>query len=301
MVATSGTQLPSRARAAVTVAVAVCFAAALCLIARRDPHQEPEPFYGGAPLSKWLDDFLLDKPVEGHEKAAEAVRRIGTNALRLLLKRLTYKDNLLEKVIYSKLGRQDVPHDVRIRQSAVSGFQALASSAAPAIPELQRLLSIEPYSALALGAIGAQTLPILASELTNCNPEMRAYAIAGLRLLGGAGEATAPGVILLTHDKDYRVRLSGVLMLGDCTRSKAATYALIQRLDDSDHMIRARAAEALGKYGRHAIEAIPPLENKIGDTSPYVVSEVRKALQEIRADLSSSSGDLRRKGVKNDP
>jgi hypothetical protein len=246
-----------------------------------------EPSYEGVLLSKWLDQFSIDKPVDGHEKAVEAVRRIGSNALPLLIKRLCYRDNVFEKAIYSRIGRQDIPHSVRVQETALSGFKALGPAAAASIPELRRLSVTEPYCLLALGAIGPKTLPILSSELTNSNPQLRAFAVAGLRLLGDAAEECKPSILALTRDQNFRVRLSAILTLGDLkpSSSNEVLCALSDRLDDSENAIRAQAAIALGKYGGFASEAIPILESKLNDPSPYVSSHIRTSLEMIRSEV----------------
>src|SRR6266498_4239700 len=113
---------------------AFCVGVGIFLAALVNFHTIHEPFYNQRPLSTWLNVLSsTDSPENEKEQASAAILNIGTNALPLLFKRLSYTDNLWERAIYSRLGPQDSPHYLRVRSTALKGFQALGSNAFPAI------------------------------------------------------------------------------------------------------------------------------------------------------------------------
>lgn len=242
-----------------------------------------QPKYQGVKLSRWLDQFLLDQNQEARPDAAEAIQRIGTNAIPILLKRIAYKDSFWRRIVGPRFGRRDVPHQAQMRATAVRGFEHLGSNAVSAIPDLVRLLGAAPECALAMGGIGPAALPQLSSALTNANPEVRANAIAALRNLGDAASVALLTVATMAADPDYRVRLSAVLMLGDARPSARNKDALAGCLRDPEAVIRARSAEALGKYGADAISQTSDLAEPTNDPSKYVSAQARAALQKIQS------------------
>jgi len=65
-----------------------------------------EPIAQGKPLSVWLEDLPFGQPIEGRQRAQEAVREMGTNALPALLARLSSKDLPIKLKLIELLGKQ---------------------------------------------------------------------------------------------------------------------------------------------------------------------------------------------------
>jgi hypothetical protein len=163
---------------------------------------QPEPTYHGRRLSSWL---LESGPFpSGHDQGAgEAIRQMGTNSLPCLLKWLNYqRPAWRDKVflVYDKLPR--ALQNPSFKESLVAGraqklseatlwtFQLLGPDAAPAVPELTRMLQDSRKSALAgrvmycLGGIGEPARPALPAiqQFVHCNdPALSRDAIITIR------------------------------------------------------------------------------------------------------------------------
>jgi len=163
---------------------------------------EPEPVYQGRRLSSWLLD---SGPFpSGHEQGAgEAIRQMGTNSLPCLLRWLRYerpawRDYAL--ATYDKLPgafqQQAIKDSLvggraqKLSDAALWTFQLLGSDAAPAVPELTRMLKDPTKSALAgrvmycLGGIGEPArpaLPAIQKYLHVTDPALSRDAILTIR------------------------------------------------------------------------------------------------------------------------
>lgn len=100
-------------------------------------------------------------------------------------------------------------------------------------------------------------------SLTSNDPKRRALAIVELGELAG-GESTAPFVVKALEDPNHLVRARAAQVLGKIGDT-ASIALLINRLEDQreDRDVRARAAEALGQL--KATEAVEPLVDAMGD------------------------------------
>ena len=170
---------------------------------------------------------------------------------------------------------------------AVFGFQVFGATATPMIPELARLLADEsvPESAVALGAIGIESLPILAKALNSAITEVRLSAVVGLGLLGTNAVTCTPSLIELTKDRDWRVRAVAIRGLSETSPSCSVITVFIGRLKDTNHVVRKVSAEALGKLGKDAAPAISALEEAALDSSEYVRKQAISSLETINSAL----------------
>lgn len=83
----------------------------------------------------------------------------------------------------------------------------------------------------------------------------------------------------LLRNKNYRVRLSGVVSLG-AVAAKKASRPLIGMLDDAHWLVRGSAAEALGTIGD--VEAVKHLIRSLRDRSWYVRQHAAVALGKLK-------------------
>ena len=163
---------------------------------------QPEPAYQNRRLSSWLLD---SGPFpSGHDQGAgEAIRQMGTNSLPCLINWLDYqrpawRDKVV--VLYSKLPRalqnQSLKESLasgraqKLSEAALWTFEILGPSAAPAVPQLTRMLEDPGKSALAgrvmycLGGIGEPARPALPAiqKFIHCNdPVLSRDAIITVR------------------------------------------------------------------------------------------------------------------------
>jgi hypothetical protein len=189
--------------------------------------QPKDPVYEGKTLSAWLPDIDYNQPQTKREKAGEAIRSMGTNALPFLLRDLDLaqaprlKDSLLRlsrQQSLFKLNWRDA--DERSRQ-ATWAFKALGAAGSPAIPELLRLEDSNPgYVPGALAGIGVVALPFLIQGLTNDNEHVRGNV----------------AVYLANAVSDQSISAS---------EAKIALPQLIANLQDTNASVRAQSAAAL--------------------------------------------------------
>jgi hypothetical protein len=149
--------------------------AALCFAA----FHEHEPVCRGKPLSKWLLEATQTSDLH-NSGADDAVREMGTNTLPLLLKWLAYDPpawrtrmtgiyNAFPKALRnsSLLDLVAGKRSVQLHAASVWAFHMLGPEAAPAVPELIRILERNPSRyisesvMLCLGAIGEKARPAL--------------------------------------------------------------------------------------------------------------------------------------------
>jgi hypothetical protein len=166
-----------------------------------------EPVADGRTLSEWLEEsqhvFNADPAA-----ATNAIRKIGPAALPFLLNKLQAKDPAWKTALQESDYRDKFPfrwlHSAsRQNQQAQAGFAILGAEAAPAIPELWKLMSDPDRAGLAgvaLGYIGAPARSVLKAALTNQTPPVRIAALMGLSVHRIEIEEFWPDVLRLSRD-----------------------------------------------------------------------------------------------------
>ena len=138
---------------------------------------EPEPKWKGQRLSQWCERVHNpSNPNELNPKAVEAIQGIGTSAIPWLLRDLDARGSWLGSAVTKILRSQSLikwrfanPGDRLSR--GVAGFTALGERGAPAIPELEKMITRTPgYVPAALAGIGHEAVPALCRALTNQHP-----------------------------------------------------------------------------------------------------------------------------------
>jgi HEAT repeat protein len=163
-----------------------------------------EPRYQSKRLGAWLADLDFENSQNraARDRAADAVRAIGTNGLARLTQMLCAEDALLKTLLTKTLEKQSIfglrPTPARVTQSrAALGYAALGRLAAPNVPELMRLMR------------------------TKSNPQVRAYIAVALGSIGPEANAAIPILLKGTQDLDQEVRNNCLLALAEIQRKSS--------------------------------------------------------------------------------
>jgi hypothetical protein len=169
--------------------------------------REQEPSYEGRALSEWLSVYATNMPegsgIREREKAEQAVRAIGTNAVPVLLR---WMDPHPDFAAYAALvGRRKLRADL-----ALVGFKILGAEARQAVAELSRWMKAGDVRAtVALGWIGEHGLAELlavASDHQSTNRRLAILVIANSRSLGTYTNRTLTVLMDAVTDSDGAVR-----------------------------------------------------------------------------------------------
>jgi hypothetical protein len=196
------------------------------------------PTYEGKPLSYWLSGRKITS-----DKAQDAVRYAGTNAIPMLLQMVRADDSPLKgrwnafTLNNGLLWCYFVPAEVRHRQ-ALAGFKTLGLLASNAAPELIKIydsnVSENPRRLVfvCLSDIGAdpkETIPFLLRARTNADDVVRMHAVEALGLTRVRADVIVPALISSLHDPAPDVRVMAVWSLGE---SGPQASAAVPRLLD---------------------------------------------------------------------
>jgi HEAT repeat protein len=182
-----------RRRSAIALFSLLAGAALLAMAATR----LREPRYEGKRLSAWLAELDFNGPADraAHERAAQAVHAMGTNALPRLTAMLRAQDSALRRNLARLLAKQtvirvQVTSSRRIQAIGVQGYQALGEAAKVNLPLLIRLMGeegsppeVRASVAVVLGNLGREAAPaiaVLSKATQNTNEEVRLNAILAL-------------------------------------------------------------------------------------------------------------------------
>jgi HEAT repeat protein len=212
-----------------------------------------EPVYQGKPLSGWLEILHREKLAHLDDRAMQAIRHIGTNALPVLIERLRAHDTPLKQLIMKWAQKQAFVHfhfnsaDER-RPEAIWGYEALGPLASAQVPSLSATLTNDP------------------------SPKVRIAAAWALGYIGPEARMAAPALFRATQDKDYHVRGPAFVALGKVRPNPQLTIPLlVAGLDDPHPTVRFDAAFALGNYGTQAKAAIPTLLRMLATNNAAVL------------------------------
>lgn len=213
------------------------------------------PMYEGKSLDAWLRDFDGGLPGPSWQ-AAEAVRHMGTNAVPILIAKVSHRQQNPEPAWHWRLrqllGWQSVVkvrewnHD---RHEALAALDALGPDAKAAVPALEKLLAENPpdqRAQIVLARIGPAAIPALSSELTN---EQRVIRF-GARLCMDMMQSNSPILSPKTpNEAEFRRRGTkfNLLLLGAAWEEYRAQHP--QQLTQSTN---------------------PPADERLGDTIRYL-------------------------------
>jgi len=300
------TVLVTRKRRLVWILLVAGAVLVLCAVLRP---RDDEPSYQGRTLSEWLTVYednrvgpLVKRDPELTKQAKDAVLHIGTNALPLLVGWLDYEP---EKWRYraadvgAMLGGNRLMRIAAGKRMVRSGyaltaFEILGPQAAPAVPALTKLLT--PWrdrtdaALMALMFIGEAGFPPLVSVVTNKTAPL-AYRISAAQRIAapgmnpGTNTAWAAPPLLSCIDEPTLAPLA-FSALGDLKIEPALVVPILaQRLEDGNAVVAYAAAEALGKFGAAASNAVPDLVRALASKNVLVREQATNALIEIAPEV----------------
>lgn len=283
-------------RTALAIGILLLALGAVVVIPRwREPR---EPQYQGRSLRKWLDRWeSSDK--DGDSPEAVAIKKIGTNALPVLLTWVPRHNSALKSWWMDAFTKQDwVPYHPAFAPSqseyAVTAFEVLGTNGAPAVPGLLRLLhqrdsQVRADAALCLGEIadGAKAaVSELSGALGDKDDDVRAEAAWALGNIHGQPEKVVPRLLeAFTHNQEPSVCAAIVTALGNYgPDASEATPRLLKLLNTPagqelpDEQVRSAAVYALGEIGANPAEAVPVLIGELRDPDAEVRSQAAQGL-----------------------
>ncbi len=236
---------------------------------------DQEPSYNGRLLSEWLGDMQLSAPGSGpYEKA---IRTMGTNAVPLLLKWMSYEPSLSdlrretdEKVVHWRPVTNLNRYPAQRAERAGHAFGYVGAVARSIIPELTQLARTASHLARAerftgaLASVGPEAVPSLVSLATNSPPWTRWAAIEAVGTFADDPTVVTPLVPMLMNclsendtNTGYPVtgRAEGVLVAMD---PKVVVPALTNALQSPSAYTRQRAIVCLLAFEVQNATNVPP-------------------------------------------
>lgn len=236
------------------------------------PFETRQPVYEGRPLGDWLKSYEnpQNKYTPEWQKADEAVRHAGTNAIPTLLRFLRARDSEMELKLLNFIRRQ---HFITISRTpaatrnfeAARAFQALGVQASNAVPALVKIFD------------------------QNISKSSRDATGAALGWLGPAASPAVPALLRSATNEDQEIRFAAVAALNQIhTQPELVVPALTQALSSKDAGVCANAAYLLACYGTDARPAIPALTRLNRGPNPIVRFYADYALKHIEPSFAST-------------
>jgi HEAT repeat protein len=268
-----------------------------------------EPSYAGRPLSSWLRQLDDGDREEGlswatwntnrtdkQEKAAGAIRQMGTNAVPNLLSTLTNRPSDLRIRIWTLAARQHwikipPPETNHLHRAAALAFDALGVKAKDAVPDLVAILKHPPagrnddsdkVATIALAAIDPEGRAELI-RLVGSKDWSGTCAIWGL----ASHHAAVPPKVIETLIKNLTNNMAGNgsisgWALGELQQDPEHVIpALISAFSSKDLGTRWGAAMGLELWGTNATGAIPALSAGLNDPDSSIRGYAKRALEKI--------------------
>ena len=174
------------------------------------------------------------------QRAQDAIRALGTNALPSLVSLVTLKGDTRSTS----------------RQLALAGFEALGSNAAPAIPALTKLLddplpevrSAAADCVKAIGPIASNAVPRLLSGLNDSDAEVRKSSVRALMVIPGQSPVVVPALVAFLDrphpDTNWAEseKIAALAALRRYARTSSAALSAMHRMtNDPDDTVRFKA------------------------------------------------------------
>lgn len=252
-----------------------------------------EPRYNGRTLTGWLQQYS-DASMDETQRLAEArsaVLAIGApKALPRILRLATTQDDPVSTWVIAKTEEFRIPFfhwrsTIDSQLMGIAGFEILGSNAAPAVPELTRLLGDNKQAFTAVKCLVCIEKPAemaLCQCLTNQNPDVRRVGVSGLASATDDVEVYLARIKRRLKDSDSSVRFETVQAIGSQENAPdLAVPLLIIASQDSDGAVASQAVDALGGFGTNAASAFPALTNLANTGRSATTLAALKALAAI--------------------
>ncbi len=296
---------------------------ALCFFCLRDN----EPSYNGRTLSEWLEQHgarypfdrsgnAVGQPMDAETEAADAaIRKIGTNAIPLLLKWGTAKVSKTEPFADAIL--QHLPDRIadviaptawkmtaqRKRDFYSIGFNILGTNAIAALPELARRFNASTnkdqavLEALCLQAMGDKGVEAFAATICKGRTNLQAQvSMQFLRRLGRYNtnaEAAVPTLLQLASGGDASESTSAMITLGQLALSPSVVVPTLEsNLSSTNAVVRRAALSGLWGYETNAASAAPLVRAALNDTNKGVRSVAEYALPAIGGKSARTNSEV---------
>jgi hypothetical protein len=263
----------NRRRIQVLAVISAGFAALITVWAPWDPS------HGGIRLSACIRDFdhaydtsIFAFPEGVPPESAKALRGMSAAAVPKLLGLLCGKEtSMLDDVKDWLEQKADVQWSSSRRVSdparAIIGFSLLGEKAAPAVPELERLLGEPRYAERAIEAltlIGEPAILVMTNAIGHTNPQVRLSALHGLSsMLPPRPEALAAALRILSNDVS-RNRKTAALVLSLHTNDADRVWPIFRDLvQDGDPNVRRAALHGMKNFGSRPLSLFPALANQL--------------------------------------
>jgi hypothetical protein len=247
-----------------------------------------EPSFQGKSLGGWLTEIMNAENDREAESAKNAVRQIGTNAVPFLVHLMQARDSRPKIFVMAILRRQHV-FKIRVENAtdqllrATLGFEALGPQASSAVPALTAMLndSNTVYLAgLALISVRPAGLDAVLAGLESTNTFTRRQCAGALAALG-----VSPFWSEGSRSREDTLQ----------RRGHVAVPPLLKALNDSDELVRTKAAAALGLLGQQPELVVPALIRNLHQTNSWrVPASAAKALGRFGPDAASAIPELKK-------
>jgi HEAT repeat protein len=235
--------------------------------------REKEPRYKGKSLSQWAEIYLkTEKPGVDHPEAAAALRAIGTNGVPTVLRWLSVKSSAV-------IRRQNL--EIAIKKWP-KPFKRISAAF---MVSSDTLLDQRQRAGLVLRGLGPEAEQLAIPVLTRVLQEWKeGEAISALDALAQLEDSGFPVILATFSDPlfatnlcNFPLTVKGMPSLG--TNGPRAVPLLIECLTNEEYIIRATAAECLGRVGAEPGIAVPALVRCLGDPDGMVCSYARDSLK----------------------
>src|SRR5882724_2823691 len=283
-------------------------------------YRNPLPPGSGMPMSMrvrnhWLNQYQIgltfpDRPARLAE-AEGAVRHIGKESLPWLVRWLRYEPPAWREKLNNGVGGWRMPFkesimrlvrvdDYRVWQG-LAGFEILGPEAAPAVPDLARLLRVSSSrwwsradaAFLALMDVGRDGLPPLITALADPSSRNRVETIVYFRSfnLGTNGWFAVPVLMKCITDTNSQVGEAATWTLTELGLPPETVLPAIKgAVLDPRSTVRNVAVQALGRLGKQALPCTELLTNCFDDLNLSVREAATNALNRINEDASRDAG-----------
>lgn len=268
-----------------------------------------EPEHAGRTASEWALDFearpfTLDSIglplnygdiMHRHDKAAEAFKHMGSDAVPWLIRSLQWKDSRVKKAFRALNDKQSImtfsfANPPPKKQYLLYGLHSIGPEAKSAIPVVEAHLGLEKFEHVAaetLGRLGPDSIPALRRGLTNENRRVPYQCAESLGEFGPQAAEAVPQLIRMLEESDGGDSL--IATLGKIGPAALPAVPLIcKRLKAESSWTKRSAIVALGEFGPSAKERLPTLLELFDE----IDLEPENTWDDLRFDLANTINQI---------